>query len=335
MDQMSLSLSLAGLSFMMTVIWGPPLLRVLNHFKIGKIIRVDEPGFHQVKMGTPTMGGVMFILPVALITVMLNAVSIIGMQPTGHSVLLPVVVMFSYAIIGALDDWEGVRGKRRGDGMRARTKFAFQVILALATAATLKYMLDVPELIIPGVDFVISLGVWYIPVAAFIIIGTSNAINFTDGLDGLAGLISVTAFITYGGIAMLQGQVFVGRFSFTLVGALFGFLWFNVHPASLFMGDTGSLSLGATLAVVALMTGQWAILPLIAIVPVSEAISVIIQVGYFKISRKIYGEGRRVFKMAPIHLHFELLGWSETQVVQRFWLISLLAAMFGVGLALV
>lgn len=330
MRQMSLALSLAGLSFMMTVIWGGPLLRVLRHYKIGKIIRLDEPGFHQIKMGTPTMGGVLFILPVALITVMLNAVSIIGMKTIGRSVLVPLIVMFAYAILGAMDDWEGVRGKRRGDGMRARTKFAIQVVLALATATVLKYMLGVPELILPGVQAVFSLGVWYIPVAAFIIVGFSNAINFTDGLDGLAGLIAATAFITYGGIAMLQGQVFVGRFSFTIVGALFGFLWFNVHPASLFMGDTGSLSLGATLAVVALMTGQWAILPLIAVIPVSEALSVIIQVGYFKLTK-----GKRVFKMAPLHLHFELLGWSETQVVQRFWLISLLAAMLGVGLALV
>ncbi len=335
MRQMSLALSLAGLSFMMTVIWGAPLLRILRHFKIGKIIRVDEPGFHQVKMGTPTMGGVLFILPVALITVLLNAVNIIGMQTIGRSILVPLFVMFAYGILGVLDDWEGIRGKRRGDGMRARTKFAFQVILALATAAVLKYMLDVPELILPGVQVVLELGVWYIPVAAFIIIGASNAINFTDGLDGLAGLIAATAFIAYGGIAMLQGQIYVGRFSFTIVGALFGFLWFNVHPASLFMGDTGSLSLGAALAVVALMTGQWALLPVIAIIPVSEALSVIIQVGYFKLTKRITGEGKRFFKMAPIHLHFELLGWSETQVVQRFWLISLLAAMFGVGMALV
>lgn len=335
MSSMSLALSLAGLSFMMTVIWGPPLLRVLRRFEIGKIIRLDEPGFHQVKMGTPTMGGVLFILPVVLITVLLNAVSIIGMQATGRSILVPLIVMLSYAVLGALDDWEGIRGKRRGDGMRARTKFAFQVILALVTAAVLKYMLEVPELIIPGVEIVLELGIWYIPAAAFIIIGASNAINFTDGLDGLAGLIAATAFITYGGIAMLQGQIFVGQFSFTIVGALFGFLWFNVHPASLFMGDTGSLSLGATLGVVALMTGQWAILPIIAIIPVSEALSVIIQVSYFKLTRKLTGEGKRFFKMAPIHLHFELLGWSETQVVQRFWLISLLAAMFGVGMALV
>jgi phospho-N-acetylmuramoyl-pentapeptide-transferase len=127
-----------------------------------------------------------------------------------------------------------------------------------------------------------------------------------------------------------QHQVYLARFCFTLVGALFGFLWFNVHPAELFMGDAGSLSLGATMAVVALMTGQWAVLPIIAIIPVSEMISVLIQIGYFKLTK-----GKRFFKMAPIHLHFELLGWSETQVVQRFWLIGLLAAMVGVGLALV
>ncbi len=330
MKQTSLALSLAGLSFMMTVIWGGPLLRILRHFKIGKIIRVDEPGFHQVKMGTPTMGGVMVIMPVALITIMLNAVAILGLDRTGRSVMVPLIVMFGYALLGALDDWEGIRGKRRGDGMQARMKFVIQVILAIGTALVLKYMLEVPELILPGVPDVIDLGIWYIPIAAFIIIGASNAVNFTDGLDGLAGLISATAFAAYGGIAMLQGQVFLGRFCFTLVGALFGFLWFNVHPADLFMGDTGSLSLGATLAVVSLMTGQWALLPLIAVIPVSEALSVIIQVGYFKITK-----GKRVFKMAPVHLHFELLGWSETQVVQRFWLIGLLAAMFGVGLALV
>ncbi|MCF6277296.1 MAG: phospho-N-acetylmuramoyl-pentapeptide-transferase [Anaerolineales bacterium] len=330
MKQTSLALSLAGLSFMMTVIWGGPLLRILRHYKIGKLIRLDEPGHHQVKMGTPTMGGVMIIAPVALITFLFNAVSIIGLKPLGRSVMVPLFVMFGYALLGMIDDWEGIRGKRRGDGMRARTKFAAQVILAVGTAVVLKYVLDVPELIIPGVHGVIGLGGWYIPVAAFIIVSESNAVNFTDGLDGLAGLISATAFAAYGIIAMLQGQVFLARFCFTLVGALFGFLWFNVHPAALFMGDTGSLSLGATLAIVALMTGQWPLLLIIGIIPLSEALSVIIQVGYFKLPK-----GKRVFRMAPIHLHFEFLGWSETQVVQRFWLIGLLAAIFGVALAFV
>ena len=330
MSQTSFVLSLAMLSFVMTVIWGPPLLRILRHYKIGKIIRVDEPGHHNVKMGTPTMGGVLFILPVLLLTILLNAAAFIGLDVIGQSVLVPLIVMIGYGALGAIDDWEGVRGKRRGEGMRARTKFAAQVVLALGTAYVLKYLLDVPDMYLPGVNGEIELGWLYIPIAAFIIVSESNAVNFTDGLDGLAGLISATAFVAFGGIALIYGYDYLARFCFTVVGALFGFLWFNVHPAELFMGDTGSLALGSTLAVVALMTGQWPLLLVIAIIPLSEALSVVIQVTYFKLTK-----GKRFFKMTPIHLHFELLGWSETQVVQRFWLIGLLAAMLGLGLSVV
>ena len=329
MKQTAFVLSLAMLSFVMTVIWGSPLLRVLRHFKIGKLIRLDEPGHHNVKMGTPTMGGVLFILPVLLLTGLLNAGVLIGLEVIGRSVLVPLIVMVGYGALGALDDWEGLRGKRRGEGMRARTKFLAQVVLALGTGYVLKYMLDVPDLKMPGYGE-IELGWWYIPIAAFIIVSESNAVNFTDGLDGLAGLISATAFAAFGGIALMNNQIYLARFCFTIVGAIFGFLWFNVHPAELFMGDTGSLALGATLAVVALMTGFWPLLLVIAVIPLSEALSVVIQVAYFKMTK-----GKRFFKMAPLHLHFELLGWSETQVVQRFWLIGLLAAMVGMGLALV
>ncbi len=330
MRETPLAIALSGLSFMLAVIWGGPLIRLLRHFKVGKLIRVEEPASHVVKMGTPTMGGVMIILPVVMMTLLLNAASLLGFNYLGRSVLLPVGVMISYAVLGAVDDWEGIRGQRKGLGMRARTKFLIQVILGLGVAFALKYLFRVPQMFWPGVDDVFNLGVWYIPVAAFIIVGASNCANFTDGLDGLAGLILATAFAAYGGIALLQGQIFLGRFCFTLVGAIFGFLWFNVHPAELIMGDTGSLSLGATLGVVALMTGQWLLLPLIAFIPVSEGLSVILQILFFKATK-----GRRLFKMAPVHLHFELLGWSETQVVQRFWLISLLAAMLGVALAVV
>jgi phospho-N-acetylmuramoyl-pentapeptide-transferase len=279
------------------------------------------------------MGGVMFILPVVLLTVLLNAVVLLGLDVVGRSVLVPLIVMVGYGLLGAIDDWQGIRGKRRGKGMTARVKFLAQVVLAIGTAWVLKYLLDVPEIFVPGVNIP---GGWdlndylYIAIAAFIIVSESNAVNFTDGLDGLAGLIAATAFVAYGGIALIQEQIYLARFCFTLVGAIFGFLWFNVHPAELFMGDTGSLSLGATLAVVALMTGQWPLLLVIGIIPLSEALSVTLQIGYFKLTK-----GKRLFKMAPIHLHFELLGWSETQVVQRFWLIGLLAAMFGIGLTLV
>jgi len=243
---------------------------------------------------------------------------------------VPLIVMVGYAALGAVDDWQGVRGKRRGEGMRARTKFAIQLALAFGTAWVLKYMLGVPSIYVPGLQLQIELGWWYVPIAAFVIVAESNAVNFTDGLDGLAGLVSATAFAAYGGIALMQDQVYLARFCFTLVGAIFGFLWFNVHPAELFMGDTGALALGATFAVVALMTGQWPLLLLIGIIPLSEAVSVTLQSLYFRATK-----GKRLFKMAPLHLHFELLGWSETQIVQRFWLIGLLAAMIGVGLAAV
>lgn len=330
MKQIALSLSLAGLAFVMTAIWGGPLLRILRHFKIGKIIRVEEPDAHRVKMGTPTMGGVMFILPVLLLSGLLNGVALIGVTTggVGRSVLLPMAVMVAFAILGAIDDWEGIHGRRKGDGMRARTKFMFQVVLALATAYALKYVIDAPDLYLPGFFFEINIGWAYVPIAAFIIVAESNAVNFTDGLDGLAGLIAATAIAAFGGIALMQEQIYLARFCFILVGALFGFLWFNVHPAELIMGDTGSMALGSVLAVIALMTGQWPMLLVIAIIPLAEMLSVVIQIAYFR-----WTGGKRFFKMTPIHLHFELLGWSETQIVQRFWLIGLMAALIGIGLS--
>jgi phospho-N-acetylmuramoyl-pentapeptide-transferase len=325
-----MAVALAGFSFMLTVIWGPPLIRVLRYFKIGKAIRVEGPERHFTKLGTPTMGGVMFILPVLLITVLMNAGSLLGITLLGRSVIVPMLSLALYAGLGAVDDWLGLRAERQAKGLSGRTKLIFQIIFALFLALALEYVLDAPDMYLPGIPLELSLGIWYVPIASFIIIAMSNAINLTDGLDGLAGLISATAFATYGGIALLQGQVFLARFCFTLVGAIFGFLWFNVHPAMLIMGDTGSLSLGATLAVVALMTGQWMLIPLIAVIPVSVVLSVVLQVLYFK-----WTGGKRLFKMAPLHHHFELSGWSETQVVQRFWLITLLFAMVGVALALV
>lgn len=330
MKETSIALALSGLAFVMAVIWGNPLLRILRHFKLGKMIRVEGPGSHITKMGTPTMGGLMILVPVAMITILFNAVSLLGLNLLGRTVILPLSVMIAFAILGAFDDWEGIRGPRRGLGMRASTKFIIQIVLALITSYFLRNVLDVPQLYWPGTHTLIDLGGWYIPVATFVIVAMSNAVNLTDGLDGLAGLISATAFAAFGGIALINGDVFVGRFCFTLVGAIFGFLWFNVHPAMLFMGDMGSLSLGAVLGVVSLMTGEWILLPLIAVIPVSNAVSDILQVGYFKMTK-----GKRLFKMAPLHHHFELSGWSETQVVQRFWLIGLLCAMFGIAIALV
>lgn len=331
MTQTAMALSLGGITFLLTVIWGGPLIRILRMIGIGAQIRIEGPQRHFTKLGTPTMGGWLVVIPVLLITGVLNLVSIMGkLTVLGRSILLPISVLLFSALLGALDDWRGLRPERHGEGLKPREKFMAQVFIALGAALVLKYGLDAPNLFIPNYPGEIYLGIWYVPIAMFIIVGFGNAVNLTDGLDGLAGLIAATAFAAFGAIAMLQGQVFLVRFCFTVVGALFAFLWYNVHPAELFMGDTGSLSLGATLAVVALMTGHWILLPVIAIIPTSSALSVILQVAYFKLTK-----GRRLFKMAPLHHHFELVGWSETQVVQRFWLVALLAAMIGVALALI
>jgi phospho-N-acetylmuramoyl-pentapeptide-transferase len=322
MTQTSMALALSGFSFLLTVIWGEPLLRILRQLKIGENIRVEGPISHFAKLGTPTMGGVLILFPVALLTVLFNAVKVLGVSVFGNSVLVPLAVFIAFALIGSVDDWFSLRGIRGGDGLPPLAKLTLQLVVAAGTVLVLRYVLDVPELYFPGMDFEIQLGGFlYIPFAVIIIAGFSNAVNFSDGLDGLAGLISSTAFAAYGAIALIQGQIFLARFCFILVGSIFGFLWFNVHPAQLFM---------ATLAVVALMTGQWAVLPIIGIIPLSELLSVVIQVTFYKLSK-----GRRIFKMTPLHHHFELLGWSETQIVQRFWLIGLVAGLVGVALSLV
>lgn len=321
----TISLALTGLSFFMAIIWGDPLIRLFLKWRVGKIIRVDGPESHQQKMGTPTMGGFMILIPVTIITLILNAVTLFGNYDVlGISILLPVLTLWGFGILGAIDDWEGIRGPRSGLGMRARTKFLIQIIMGLGIAFVLVYGLQVPQLLWPTANAPLTIGWVYIPIAVLVIVGMANAVNFTDGLDGLAGLIAATGFAAYGFISLSQGQDYIARFCFSIVGALFGFLWFNVHPAKLYMGDTGSQALGATLGVVALMTGQWILLPLFAIIPISELLSVMLQVFYFKVTK-----GKRLFKMSPLHHHFELIGWSETQVVQRFWLISLVVSMLG------
>ncbi|HQE92881.1 MAG TPA: phospho-N-acetylmuramoyl-pentapeptide-transferase [Anaerolineae bacterium] len=332
---MSFALILASISFLMVVFWGGPYIALLKRWGVGKRIRIDGPSGHFTKMGTPTMGGVLITVPVMLITLALNVYNLLGNTVLGRSILVPLGVMIAYAVLGACDDWAGVKGMRRGEGFTARFKMQIELAFTLIVALVLYFGLDLHSIAIPGVPQKIDIGLFYIPIAMFIIIGSANAANLTDGLDGMAGIIMASAFIAYAVIADLQGQIYLERFCFTIVGASFAFLWFNAHPAELMMGDTGSLALGSTLGVVALMTGQWLILPVIMLMPVAITLSVVIQVGYFKYTKKKYGEGRRVFKMAPLHHHFELLGWSETQVVQRFWLIQLLAAMAGVALALI
>jgi len=344
---MSAALFLGGLSFLLAVVWGSPLIRFLKANRVGKQIRLEGPQTHQVKAGTPTMGGLMILVPVVLITAALNIANLIGLNEIGQQILVPMGTMVAFGALGAIDDWTNVRGRRvRGEGISARMKFLFQIAFALIIALFLHF--GPPQLrsmALPGVPEKIDIGLLWVPIAVFFVVGMSNAVNFTDGLDGLAGIISATAVIGYAIIAYWQSFLVSPEdlpvpvsnlvpFCFIVVGAILAFLWFNAHPAQLFMGDTGALALGATLAVVALMTGQWLLLPIVALIPVAETLTVILQVAYFKYTKRRFGEGQRLFKMSPLHNHFELLGWSETQIVQRFWLIGIWSAMVGIALAL-
>ncbi len=329
---------MGGMAFLLAVIWGDPFIVILKRLGLGKHILQELPDSHQVKAGTPTFGGLMILIPAVLLTLALNVASLLnpGVVATGGSILLPLFVLVGFGALGAIDDWEGVRGWReRGQGIPARTKLAGQIILAGVAAAVMSLwdggfqFANAVFLPLIPVDIPIPPLVW-IPMAMFIIVAASNAVNFTDGLDGLAGVITASAFAAYALIAYLQGQIFLVQFCFIIVGACFAFLWYNAFPAQLFMGDTGSLALGAALGTVALMTGQWILLPVIAVVPVAEGLSVVAQLLYAR-----YHDGRRLLKMSPLHLHFQVSGWSEMQVVQRFWLVGLLGAMIGIALALV
>ncbi len=330
-----LSVTAGVLTFILTVIWGGPFVEILRRLKIGKQIRVQLPEGQQKKVGTPTMGGIMIVLPVLVITLVFNVASIVQ-TGSGASVFLPLAVLVGYAILGMIDDWAGIQKSRgvQGEGISARSKLLWQLLLAGGAAGIISLYQGgfsfANEILLPllNASFPIS-PVLFIPLTMGIIVTMSNAVNLTDGMDGLAGIITASAFAAYGVIAFIQGQFFLTQFCFVVVGACFAFLWYNAHPAQLFMGDLGALSLGAALGVVAVMTGQWLLLPIIAIVPIAETISVILQVGYFK-----WTKGQRLFRMAPLHHHFEMSGWSETQTVQRFWLVGLLSGMIGVALAL-
>ncbi len=334
---MAYALTLGTVSFFLAVIWGRPFISLLKRWGIGKQIRVEEPDGHQLKTGTPTMGGFLIVVPVLLITGVLNIANLWGLNYIGQSTLILFFCLGSHAILGAIDDWQGIQGIRgQGEGMSPRMKSTFQIIFATIMALVLYYGPPQWDYVgVPGFPEFFRIGPWIIPITVLIIVLMSNAVNLTDGLDGMAGSISSVAFACYGTIAYLQDQVYLMAFCFTVVGALLAFLWYNAFPAQLFMGDTGSLALGATLGLVAVMTGQWLLLPVVGFVFMAVAGSVILQVGYFKWTKRLYGEGRRIFKMAPLHHHFELLGWSEMQVKERFWLVGVLCGMLGVALALI
>lgn len=319
-ENLAFSLALSGLAFLLTLGVGRPYIAWLRRHNIGKQIRIEGPEGHLAKLGTPTMGGFMITVPVIVLTLIFNLAGRLSM-------LLPLGVLIGTAVLGAVDDRLSLVTNGRG-GMTARFKFAWLVLFSIVAALVLHFPLGLRSIYIPLVGK-FEIGLWYLPIAVLAIAGTANAVNLTDGLDTLAGGTAAVAFTAYGIIAFLQGQIQVVTFCFTMVGAILGFLWYNAHPAQVFMGDTGSLALGAALATAAFMTGQWLLLPVIGIVFVAEALSVILQVLYFKLTR-----GKRLFRMAPLHHHFELIGWSETQITMRFWLVSMMAGLLGIALAL-
>lgn len=328
---MAYSLVLGVVAFVIAVSWGGPFIAMLRRNGVGKQIRVDGPQSHFSKAGTPTMGGLLVVTVVLGITIVLNFLNLVGMNTIGRSVLLPMGVMAAMAVLGGVDDWVNVKSRNPGGiGLLARHKAMWGLAITTAAAIGLHFFLGLESVAIPGIPEKISIGLWYIPIAIFIINATGHTVNLTDGLDGLAAGTVLVAFLSYAVIAYLQEQVYLVAFCLTVVGALAGFLWFNAYPAKVIMGDTGSLALGGTLATVALMTGQWLLLPVVGVVFVAEGMSDILQVAYFKRTK-----GKRLFRMAPIHHHFELGGWSEVQVTIRFWIIGIMGGMVGVALALI
>jgi phospho-N-acetylmuramoyl-pentapeptide-transferase len=309
-------------SFTIAMFAGPYVVDFLRRLKVGAIIRREGPQAHQVKAGTPVMGGILFAGTTVILTVGFNLVN-------HYSQLLTLGSLVSCSVLGAADDLLKLT-KVGSAGLRARFKFAWTLIIAILIVAILHIprLLKTPDAVwIPAHGFV-DFGIIYWPLAVFAIAGTSHAVNLTDGLDGLAAGTGAISFAAFGAIALLTGQAFTGYFCFTLGGALLAFLWFNIYPARVFMGDTGSLALGASLATVALLLNQLLILPVIGFVFVIITVSVMLQVSYFKVT-----DGRRLLRMSPLHNHLVLTGWHENQITQRFWIVSMLAAVAGLALA--
>ena len=316
------SLGTAGLAFVLALGIGGPIIEWIRRRGFGKAISEEGPGTHAVKAGTPTMGGIIFIVAIIVLTIAANLI-----EGDRWSILLPLVGVMSLAALGWLDDTGTLVGRVQS-GLSWRIKFALLALFSVGVGLVLYFALDVRSLNVPWAGQ-FDLGPIYIVIAAVVVFATIISVGITDGLDSLAGGTAAIAIASFGVIAVGQEQDFIVRFAFTTVGAVLGFLWFNAHPAQIFMGETGSLALGGALAILALMTGHWLLLPVIGVVFVLEALSDIVQVGYYK-----WSGGRRVFRMAPFHNHLELGGWSEPQIVTRFWLLGMAGGILGVALAL-
>ena len=322
-------------------ILGPRIINILKHKQIGETIRKDGPETHLKKEGTPTMGGLIVLLAIILPTLMWTKI-------TSKHILLILMSTIWMGAIGFLDDYLKVI-KKYPPGLIAKYKMIGQISLGLFIGLTLIFYPDSTQfstsISLPFIaNGTLDLKFFYIPLVILVVTGTSNAVNLTDGLDGLAtGLVAISTLV-FGAIAYASGrldysdylniiylpgtgELFI--FCMAMIGSCIGFLWFNANPAKIFLGDTGSLSLGAALGTLAVLLKKEILLFIIGGVFVIESLSVIIQVYYFQYTKRKFGEGKRVFRMAPIHHHFELLGWPENHVVIRFWIIGILLALIS------
>ena len=294
---------------------GPLLIPELHKLKFGQSIREEGPKSHQAKSGTPTMGGIMIILAIVVATV--------AAAPLTPAVLLALFITLGHFVLGFLDDYIKVV-KKRNLGLKAKQKMLGQILIAIVTMIVGTRVLGIDTTIwIPIADVNVDIGVGYYFLVLFVLVGTSNAVNLTDGLDGLASGTVAIASGAYALVCYMTGHYDLAIFSVAMMMACLAFLRFNAHPAKVFMGDTGSLALGGAVAAVGILTHTEILLAVIGFVFVCEALSVIIQVISFKTT------GKRVFRMSPIHHHFELGGWKETKVVFVFWMVGLIASIVG------
>jgi len=332
-------LGLAAISFVFALAWTPALIHFLDKYHLGKQIRFEgAPIFaklHKKKEGTPTMGGILVWGTVLFITVLLWFLAQIGEGTileklnflTRKETLLPLGALVASALVGLGDDLLGIfRKGSNGGGLKVRHRLLIYTVIAAFGAWWFFWKLEWDLVHIPFLgDF--NIGWWFIPLFIFILVATAHSTNLTDGLDGLVGGILLIAFASYAVIAFSQGKMDLAVFCGVIIGALLAFLWFNIHPARFFMGDTGAMSLGITLGIIAMLTNAFLLLPFIGFILVIESGSVIIQLISKKIRRK------KIFLSTPIHHHFEAIGWPETKVTMRFWIIG--GVMAVVGLILV
>jgi len=330
-------LVLTTVSFVVALLWTPLLTNILYRYKLGKQIRDAGSApimsaLHQKKSGTPTMGGLLIwvtTLVLALVFYYLDQWNIVHLNFLSRSeTWLPLGALVASAIVGLVDDWFNIRQiGSHGGGLKVRHRLLIYTAIAAVGAWWFYGKLDWDQLHIPFVGDM-SIGWWYIPVFIFIIVATSFSVNEIDGLDGLAGGTLLAAFASYGSIAFLQGRYDLATFCGVIVGSLLAFLWFNINPARFFMGDTGAMSLGVTLGIVAMLTNSALLLPVIGFLFVLESLSVIVQV----LSKKI--RGKKIFLSSPLHHHLEAIGWPEPKIVMRFWVIAAVTGVAGLIMAI-